>query len=137
MLPCIAAVAIATYVGKKTFESHANETSSLLMQNIEALSNPEFGDGGESESDYPCSMGTPRYARVATTSGKIEFVEHYSDGIDGEKGTDLVYTMSFIGCVADGTGSLKGDNFSIPGSRSNSKYQECKGAQGHQSPNFP
>ena len=38
MLPCIAAVAIATYVGKKTFESHANETSSLLMQNVEALS---------------------------------------------------------------------------------------------------
>ncbi len=38
MLPCIAAVAIATYVGEKTFESHANDTSNLLMQNVEALS---------------------------------------------------------------------------------------------------
>lgn len=40
MLSCIAAVAIATVVGKKTFESHAYETSSLLMQNVEALSDP-------------------------------------------------------------------------------------------------
>ena len=37
MLPCIAAVAIATFVGKKTFESHAYEANSLLMQNVEAL----------------------------------------------------------------------------------------------------
>ena len=137
MLPCLAAIAIATVVGKKTFESHANETSSLLMQNVEALSNPDNGNDGESDVDYPCSMGTPRYARVATTSGKIEFVQHYSDGTDESNGTDEVYTKSFVGCVADGTGSLKGDNFSIPGSRSGSKYQECKGAQGHQSPDFP
>ena len=34
MLSCIAAVAIATFVGKKTFGSHAYETSSLLMQNV-------------------------------------------------------------------------------------------------------
>jgi len=37
MLSCIAAVAIAAFVGKKTFESHAYEASSLLMQNVEAL----------------------------------------------------------------------------------------------------
>lgn len=37
MLPCIAAVAIATFVGKKTFESHAYESHALLAQNIEAL----------------------------------------------------------------------------------------------------
>lgn len=45
MLSCIAAVAIATVVGKKTFESHAYETSNLLMQNVEALSTPN-DDGG-------------------------------------------------------------------------------------------
>ena len=48
MLPCIAAVAIATFVGKKTFESHAYETSSLLMQNVEALAEKgeyDFPDG--------------------------------------------------------------------------------------------
>lgn len=41
MLSCIAAVAIATVVGKKTYESHAYETSSLLMQNVEALTKTE------------------------------------------------------------------------------------------------
>lgn len=41
MLPCIAAVAFATVVGKKTFESHAYETNSLLMQNVEALTDNE------------------------------------------------------------------------------------------------
>ena len=40
MLPCIAAVAIATFVGKKTFASNAYETNSLLMQNVEALAKP-------------------------------------------------------------------------------------------------
>lgn len=37
MLPCIAAVAFATVVSKKTFELHTYETNSLLMQNVEAL----------------------------------------------------------------------------------------------------
>lgn len=41
MLPCIAAVAIATFVGKKALESHAYETNSLLMQNVEALTDNE------------------------------------------------------------------------------------------------
>ena len=43
MLSCIAAVAIATVVGKKTFESHAYETSNLLMQNVEALATESEG----------------------------------------------------------------------------------------------
>ena len=38
MLPCIAAVAIATFVGKKTMESNAYEKNSILMENVEALS---------------------------------------------------------------------------------------------------
>lgn len=37
MLPCIATVAIAIFVGKKTFVSNAYETGNLLMQNVEAL----------------------------------------------------------------------------------------------------
>ena len=45
MLPCIAAVAIATFVGKKTFESHAYATSSLLMQNVEALADESDENG--------------------------------------------------------------------------------------------
>ncbi|MBP3788497.1 MAG: hypothetical protein J6I52_02645 [Prevotella sp.] len=38
MLPCIAAVAIATVVGKNFFYSHADEENALLMENVEALS---------------------------------------------------------------------------------------------------
>jgi len=41
MLSCITAVAIAAFVGKKTFESHTYETNNLLMQNVEALSQVE------------------------------------------------------------------------------------------------
>lgn len=37
ILPCIAAVAIATFVGKKTFESNAFEGKGLFLQNVEAL----------------------------------------------------------------------------------------------------
>ena len=44
MLPCIAAVAIAIVVGKKTYELHAYETNSLLMQNVEALSQKDEGN---------------------------------------------------------------------------------------------
>ena len=38
MLPCIAAVAIVTFVGKKTMESNAYEKNSIMMENVEALS---------------------------------------------------------------------------------------------------
>ncbi len=48
MLPCLAAVAIATIVGKKAFESRAYETNSLLMQNVEALTD------NESERESTC-----------------------------------------------------------------------------------
>jgi len=38
MLPCIAAVAIATFIGTKALKSNANESNSILMENVEALS---------------------------------------------------------------------------------------------------
>ena len=41
-LSCIAAVAIATFVGTKTFQSNAYENG-LLTQNVEALSKSESG----------------------------------------------------------------------------------------------
>ena len=40
-LPCIAAVAFATFVGKKALEASAYESNSLLMQNVEALTQNE------------------------------------------------------------------------------------------------
>ena len=42
-LPCIATVAFATFVGKKTLESSAYESNSLLMQNVETLAQNEGG----------------------------------------------------------------------------------------------
>ena len=38
ILPCIAAVAIATFVGTKALKSNACENNNLLIQNVEALS---------------------------------------------------------------------------------------------------
>ena len=38
LLPCIAAVAIATFVGTKALKSNASESNALLMANVEALS---------------------------------------------------------------------------------------------------
>ena len=62
MLSCIAAVAIATVVGKKTFESHAYETNSLLLQNVEALSNPSDGDGNTYR--YPNKQGKAKFCKL-------------------------------------------------------------------------
>lgn len=53
MLPCIAAVAIATVVGKKTFRSHVHESDKLLMANIEALTN-STEDGKWKSYTHPC-----------------------------------------------------------------------------------
>lgn len=52
MLSCIAAVAIASFVGKKAFEPHAYETNDLLLQNVEALGS-DFGEDWN-RKDYDC-----------------------------------------------------------------------------------
>lgn len=52
MLPCIAAVAIATFVGKKTFESNEFETDELFLQNVEALSAGEGFNGSFNGQDW-------------------------------------------------------------------------------------
>lgn len=41
MLPCIAAVATATFVGTKSLKANASESNDLLMANVEALSAKE------------------------------------------------------------------------------------------------
>lgn len=52
MLSCIAAIVTATVVSKKTFESHADETNNLLMQNVEALSQENKEGAICPSSDY-------------------------------------------------------------------------------------
>lgn len=51
MLPCIAAVAIAAYVGKKTFNQKAYETNNLLTENVEALASGEVDDWSDCPRD--------------------------------------------------------------------------------------
>lgn len=46
MLPCIAGVGIAVFIGKKYYHSNVSEANSLLMQNVEALAKD-----GESQDD--------------------------------------------------------------------------------------
>lgn len=41
LLPCFAAVAIASFVGAKTFKSNAEECNDLLMASVEAMSSCE------------------------------------------------------------------------------------------------
>ena len=41
LLPCIAAVAIATFVGAKSYKTSAYESNELLLANVEALSQTE------------------------------------------------------------------------------------------------
>ena len=54
VLSGVAAVAIATFVGKKAYEPSLSESSNLLMQNVEALT-----QGGENQPQQlrlvPCS----------------------------------------------------------------------------------
>ncbi len=61
MLPCIAAVAIATIVGKRTLGSNAYETSSLLMQNVAALSS-----GGDAPGNYNICYSESKVAKGHT-----------------------------------------------------------------------
>lgn len=51
LLPCIAAVALAMYVGTKALRSNASESNSLLIANVEALSL-----GGDAGDDIPVEV---------------------------------------------------------------------------------
>lgn len=129
ILPCIAAIAIVTFLGKKTFEFNMRETNSLLLLNVEALS-----DGDDAwDSGSNCSFGDPIYGIVYSISGTEHIVMHYMDGIDGKPGTDLAYSQSFYGCVASGNGPYKGSNYTMIYNISQVTYPECKGKSGHNS----
>ena len=46
-LSCFAAVAIATFIGNKSFETSAYETTNLFSENVESLSDCEVPNGKE------------------------------------------------------------------------------------------
>ena len=78
-LPCIAAVAIATFVGAKSFKTNAYESNELLLANVEAMSNGsdltgtltvcyEKGGGTRGDYSYICQSGTTLYVFTPPTS---------------------------------------------------------------------
>lgn len=111
MLSCIAAVAIATIVGKKTFESQAYEAKSLLMQNVEALSTPS-DDGGDNGFDddvpTPCKYGAELYATIGTGQTETTVRTHYEDGDGDNPGTDIIQEVTKEFCIGTGIGKKKG-----------------------------
>lgn len=131
MLPCIAAVAIATFVGKKTFESSALERNNILLENVEALSQGDDGDYDASD----CNSGEPRYSFVKVASGKSQTRTHYSGNVGGndgiDDGIDVIIDMTFIQCIAEGSGTYKGNNYRYNTGMGTPSYVKCNGPQGH------
>lgn len=72
MLSCIAAVAIASFVGKKAFEPHAYEANDLLLQNVEALGS-DFGEDWN-RKDYDCVAVTCQCIFLKYQSKSAAFV---------------------------------------------------------------
>lgn len=75
MLPCIAAVTIATVVGKKTIQSNEDEESVLLMENVEALANPQ--DVSPQKCTKPKIFGSCYDKEGNWTGTWIDEVEEY------------------------------------------------------------
>lgn len=129
VLPLIVVVAltIAGYFGIKSF-NHANDSyTSLLIENIEALTAGDVGGYGSSV----CADGFPFYGIVYSTTGQSEEVQHCSDGFNGSPGLDKVIIVDFIICHADGNGSLKGANYSMPTGYGAVEYRTCTGNHNH------
>ena len=125
MLPCIAAVAIATFVGKKTFESYAYETRSLLMQNVEALAG-ESDESGPEDNLVTCNGALWLDTWIKT--GKVTTYTHYTDTTDKK----AIYPISKCCASHQGEGKLRGDNTLINfGSPQNEEEVECIGPLGH------
>lgn len=76
MLPCIVAVAIATFVGKKTFESSALERNNIMLENVEALSQ---GDAGG--FFVPCYQSTTTCTYNATNANGETWVMVIPDAV--------------------------------------------------------
>ncbi|MBR1666055.1 MAG: hypothetical protein IJ699_07540 [Bacteroidaceae bacterium] len=82
MLPCIAAVAIATLVGKQAYEANAYESNELLMANVEALA-----DNEENISDEARQRRTECFAK----KGLWGYASIYIGTVTLERKYGLVY----------------------------------------------
>lgn len=110
-LPCIAAVAIATFVGAKSFKANASESNDLLLANVEALAED---DGGETPpSGYVwVEKRTPNdctYTVTADADGnaKLNIVGIGLITLKGGAYAELTYTIPNGEIVCEGR---NGDN---------------------------
>lgn len=71
MLPCIAAIAIAGFVGKQTFLSSAFDSNILLMADIEALTEDETTGGDWYLHYYPCIFPVLTESQVSFFKVKV------------------------------------------------------------------
>lgn len=69
LLPCIAAVAIATFVGAKSFKTNASESNELLLANVEALSEPPEEPYPQERAQCIAEGGNWNMASVCKDSG--------------------------------------------------------------------
>lgn len=105
MLPCIAAVAIATFVGKQAYESSAYESNSLLAQNVEALSSgedaPWFKVGSRETKDCEYSFNIGGSGTAILKLAGIKITE-----LDPDLNGWVHYTLSEGEVICSGDGSL-------------------------------
>ena len=102
-LPCIAAVAFATFVGKKALEASAYEGNSLLMQNVEALSldnNESIACPPNHVPNHYITATTNTIQVTCTKNGEIKVGEHTVSGA-WEKNKTYVVVIVTKNC--DGT----------------------------------
>ena len=98
LLPCIAAVAIATFVGTTPFDSNVGGSNNLLLANVEALSENE---------------GSPNSVKCGTRETyESGFVCPGHPHLVGFKGT--IYSYSAIGYSEKYKEGRKGADYSCP-----------------------
>lgn len=113
VLSCVAAVAIATFVGKKAYEPSLNESSNLLKQNVEALTQGNEEPYPEERKACIEKGGNWNMASVCVASG----FESSNCTVAGE--------ITIFGVTVKGSYE-KGKMYSLPWAR-----YECKDSKGN------
>ena len=113
MLPCIAAIAIATFVGTKAFKSNASKENCLFLANVEALADDESTGVG-------ACAGPSKYEEVNHTRKAQVEAFCISDSIDE------LWIFKWEICSAYGYGgNISGTNFEKFDGRTYSGLARC------------
>lgn len=85
MLPCIAAVAIATFVAAKSFQTNASESANLLLAYVEALSQDETYFKVKERNSNSCTIHVGAKGKIKLLGGTILTADANGDiTFDGE-----------------------------------------------------